>query len=426
MHIFTKLNLTVALVVGLAFGVDAQTEKALNHDFRTGNLYSWQVDPGQSYSSLAINSSLNPVRMIIKQGQANNAENTNYRSDIRVTPLAGNALNPEITIYKQYPVVAIKWKRPVSRSVTFDDTSLGTVTSNPGITFDTDKGDYKRGSNNDTRLTVDDYTVSYWNMATGLLRANGSNNVYALTGHAATLPTGTDQFITDSIQLGRITIKVADIKMSATEKANGMNLIDVLWIKTFPSVEALQAYIEGGETLPVSLSNYKVQLQNNGNVAVNWTVESEYNNDYFTVERKQANGEFMRIAKIPSKGTGSLSYSIIDNNAAAGVNYYRLAQVDKDGTRIELGIQSVNVALSNESNLKVFPQPIIGSELIFTYNSKLPTLEVQLLDVTGKKVLRDNITALEGNNYTVKLKNNLAAGVYVLLVNNQQHKVVIK
>ena len=110
MNIFTKLNLTVTLMTCLAVGVNAQTEKALNHDFRTGNLYNWQVDPGQSYSSLAINSSLNPARMIITQGQANNAENTTYRSDIRVTPLAGNALNPEITIYKQYPVVAINGK----------------------------------------------------------------------------------------------------------------------------------------------------------------------------------------------------------------------------------------------------------------------------------------------------------------------------
>ena len=265
-------------------------------------------------------------------------------------------------------------------------------------------------------------------MADGFLRVANNNNVYALTDNTAALPTGGTIIhnIADSIQLSRITIKVADIKMSATEKANGMNLIDVFWVKTFPSVEALQAYIDGGETLPVSLSNYKVQLQNNGKVVVNWTVESEQNNDYFTIERKQANGEFVQIAKIPSKGTGASNYSIIDNNAAAGVNYYRLAQVNKDGTRAELGIQSVNVALSSESNLKVFPQPIIGNELIFTYNSKLPTLEVQLLDVTGKKVFSDNIPALQGNNYTVKLKNNLVAGVYVLLVNNQQHKVIIK
>src|SRR5690606_11387557 len=116
-------------------------------------------------------------------------------SDIRITPLAGNALNPEITIYKQYPVIAIKWKRPVSRSVTFDNTELGTVTSNPGITFDTDKGDFRRGSNNDTRLTqanhpdLGEYTVSYWNMSDGFLRANNSNNVYALTNNVRALPT---------------------------------------------------------------------------------------------------------------------------------------------------------------------------------------------------------------------------------------------
>ena len=403
----------------------AQTEKKIDHDFRKGNLYNWQVDPSQSYSSLAIYTG-DPVRLRITAGQANANENTNYRSDIRVTPTADP--NPEITIYKQYPIFAIKWKRPVQRSVTYDNTSLGTATSNPGITFDTSVGDYKRASNNDTRLTVGDYTVSYWNMATGFLRSNGSNNVYALTGNTASLPatsTGAIHIIQDSIQLNRITIKIADIKMSATDRANGMNLIDVLWIKTFASVAELETYIADNEPLPVVLTDYYLKMLQNGRVAVNWKVASEQNNDYFLVERKGLDGSFDEVAKVRSKGAGESAYSFIDENPLTGENYYRLSQVDLDGTKKELDIKSIKISLDIEKRLSVYPHPVTGNSFMVSHAAGKENTQVKIFDLTGNSVFQGSLPAVSQGLYDVKLTQKPQPGMYILTVDNTVSKKIL-
>ena len=88
-----------------------------------------------------------------------------------------------------------------------------------------------------------------------------------------------------------------------------------------------------GSALPVELTSFTATVEN-GAVAVKWSTASEKDSDHFTVERSTDNKTFEPIGRLPAAGNSQmpLHYALVDRSPAPGINYYRLAQVDIDGT----------------------------------------------------------------------------------------------
>lgn len=85
--------------------------------------------------------------------------------------------------------------------------------------------------------------------------------------------------------------------------------------------------------LPITLKSFEVAQINNHN-ELSWTTSSESNNDYFILEYS-SNGEiWSKIEEIAGAGNSNSenTYSTIHRDFEKGVNYYRLKQVDFDGT----------------------------------------------------------------------------------------------
>ena len=85
-------------------------------------------------------------------------------------------------------------------------------------------------------------------------------------------------------------------------------------------------------SLPVELISFSATLNKN-KVELKWVTASEINNDYFNVERSSDTDTYISIGKVKGGGNSShvLSYSCEDVDPAAGINYYRLKQVDYNG-----------------------------------------------------------------------------------------------
>ena len=85
--------------------------------------------------------------------------------------------------------------------------------------------------------------------------------------------------------------------------------------------------------LPVELLSFSATAQSDG-ILLNWTTASERNSDHFNVEHRTDNPTFASIGELPAAGNSSavLHYALLHRAPAAGINYYRLVQVDKDGT----------------------------------------------------------------------------------------------
>lgn len=87
-----------------------------------------------------------------------------------------------------------------------------------------------------------------------------------------------------------------------------------------------------GADLPVKLLYFKGELINQTSL-LSWATTSETGNDHFEIERSATGIHFTTIGTVAGAGNSSVdqTYSFTDKQLLAGVNYYRLKQVDQDG-----------------------------------------------------------------------------------------------
>jgi hypothetical protein len=163
---------------------------------------------------------------------------------------------------------------------------------------------------------------------------------------------------------------------------------------------------------PVELTYFKGKSIDEG-IQLDWQTASEVDNDHFIVERSQDGVYFESRGKVNGKGTVDFThnYSFLDERPTSGNNYYRLRQVDIDGTFDLSVIVVVNHALSGEININYLPHAevlrINGSS---TYNS------VQIVDMMGRNIKM--ISALKsGEEVPV---NDLPQGTYRVIVRTKE------
>ena len=109
--------------------------------------------------------------------------------------------------------------------------------------------------------------------------------------------------------------------------------------------------------LPVELIYFTASSGPTG-VSLEWATASEENNDYFIVEHSVDGYQFKSIAKIEGHGNRKnlTHYRIVDHNPYPGLNYYRLKQVDYDGSVDYSDIVSISID-SNYDIILLFPNP---------------------------------------------------------------------
>jgi len=174
--------------------------------------------------------------------------------------------------------------------------------------------------------------------------------------------------------------------------------------------------VDNTNPLPVTLVNFDV-ICKEGFVEINWTTESEINNDYFVVEKSYDATTFFELETVQGAGNSNsiISYSVLDYGFNSTPTYYRLKQVDFDGATTYFDIKTATCT-TNEGNIisGYFSQ----NELVIDYFSANPNeLEIVLFDIKGKLVFNHSFIPNNGKN-KVNLGLQLAKGMYVL---NLQH-----
>lgn len=166
--------------------------------------------------------------------------------------------------------------------------------------------------------------------------------------------------------------------------------------------------------LPIQLLSFTAECQNYY-ALIKWTVASQANNAYFTIERTTDGINFETIAIVKGAGNTSTlhSYSVIDYSPLAGISYYRISQTDYDGTEAHL-------------NTVVY-EPCEGTENIQAYTLNSNTIDIQIntmlndvFTISVKNVLGQTVST-QIKNVAVglnecKLTLPVARGVYVIQV----------
>jgi len=87
-------------------------------------------------------------------------------------------------------------------------------------------------------------------------------------------------------------------------------------------------------TIPVELTSFAANVNNEGDVILNWSTATELNNQMFEIERRSEEGQYLMIGYVNGHGTTTETqeYSYVDNNVETGTYFYRLKQIDFIGT----------------------------------------------------------------------------------------------
>jgi len=173
--------------------------------------------------------------------------------------------------------------------------------------------------------------------------------------------------------------------------------------------------------LPVQLTSFTVRAQGDA-VAVAWRTASEVNSDRFELERSADGLTFGKLGAVAAQGTTSAAhdYTYLDARLPLGVAtlYYRLRQVDLDGSAHYSPVRSVAVATAS---LAVYPNPAHeGATLI----GAAPSTTVQLLDALGRVVLTTTTSAT--GTAPLALPAGLPGGVYLVRVGSQAVRLSVE
>lgn len=178
---------------------------------------------------------------------------------------------------------------------------------------------------------------------------------------------------------------------------------------------ALRILLTSDVPLPVSYIDFSGSVLDNANIQLQWETATEKDNDHFIVERSFDGKTFEMIGKVPSKGPSDLGgnrYNFLDASPKAGINYYRLKQVDKAASGGQAfgysNIISVDFKVRSQNTLiSVFPNP--GSDKVLITSDRG--------DIIKSWKLYNSIGAVvsKGQETTVDI-SNLSSGIFILEV----------
>lgn len=106
--------------------------------------------------------------------------------------------------------------------------------------------------------------------------------------------------------------------------------------------------------LPVNFLSFTGEALSDGRVQLRWSISGEVNNDHYEIERSGDRMEgFGVIGRVAQAGH---SYDFVDSFPLAGVNFYRLRQVDRDGKSGYSKVVTVGTR-SSEGAPVLYPNP---------------------------------------------------------------------
>ena len=173
--------------------------------------------------------------------------------------------------------------------------------------------------------------------------------------------------------------------------------------------------------LPVELVSFTGNATGEG-IALNWATASEKDNDRYEIERSLDGKNFEKIGTVKGNGTTSsaFNYKFLDAKPVNELNYYRLKQIDFDGTHAYSKIIMVktNGSRSEALAIALAPNPCTDQNCSVMLRG-LETgsqVTVTLQDLTGRTVY-SQVLPKDQTTFTLP-KINTGSGVYVLSVRN--------
>ena len=180
--------------------------------------------------------------------------------------------------------------------------------------------------------------------------------------------------------------------------------------RALDSTEINALYHEGGYSLPVTIDNINASQKGNL-VSVDWRTATEVNTGNFNIQHSNNGEKFTDIGTVKAIGIGGNSYEFTDKAPTNGINYYRLQNLDKDGSSSYSKV--VSVTFGDKQSFSIIPNPAKDFATI-SFSKAVDKAIIAVYDITGKTVITQSVSGI--NAYKLNTQT-LTNGVYVIKVN---------
>jgi trimeric autotransporter adhesin len=174
-------------------------------------------------------------------------------------------------------------------------------------------------------------------------------------------------------------------------------------------------------SLPVKLTSFSGSKT--GSVSsLKWTTATELNNDRFEIQRSTDGLNYQTIGSVngASNSYNTINYQFVDETPATGINYYRLNQIDRDGSNKLSNVISINFAKQMEqSTISAWPIPATDFITLELNNTQTVKATITILDMVGKVVFEETIFG-EESGYTHPIQvEHFKSGLYYMEVKQE-------
>lgn len=141
--------------------------------------------------------------------------------------------------------------------------------------------------------------------------------------------------------------------------------------------------------LPVELTSFSARLKG-ADAMLKWTTATETNNFGFDVERSADRERWQRVGFVPGHGNSASpkDYAFTDEGAAlvAPLLYYRLKQIDRDGTTENSAVAEVRAGATGFELAQNYPNPFAGATTLNYSLQQDEHVTLRLYSLLGNKI----------------------------------------
>ncbi len=188
------------------------------------------------------------------------------------------------------------------------------------------------------------------------------------------------------------------------------------WAATFNGEEDVYYSYITPDVVPVELTSFTTAVGKNA-VNLNWTTATETNNKGFEIERSTDRKDWGVIGFVEGNGTTAqpqvYSYSDRLTGISAPRLYYRLKQVDFDGSYEYSDISTAEIAPSSFALAQNYPNPFNPSTVISYSLPENEFVTLKVYDVLGNEVASLVNEQKSAGKYSLEFNaSELGSGVY--------------
>lgn len=214
----------------------------------------------------------------------------------------------------------------------------------------------------------------------------------------------------------------------------GNSLVTGLSLRTADNTFAIGTHGSGmwrgtvsNATLPLTFTDFSGSLVNNTSL-LKWATANEEKNKGFEVQRSFDGTSFQTIGFVNGSGNSSStkSYSFHDKSIAQEENYYRLKQVDQNGTFTYSPIILIRNKIALSQVMKVLQNPFSQYIDIQLPARETTQLTARLIDMSGKVIYQQAINSAQNRARLHLQSHYVQPGMYLLQVTDGSKQHVIK